>query len=979
MNTVQKEPIAIIGMGCRFPGAENPQAFWDLLCAGKEAIQEIPENRWDLWQLYDRDPSQPGKIMSRWAGLLEQIDQFDWRAFHLLPKEVKHMDPQQRLLHEVTWEALEDAGIPFKQLTGSNTGVFIGIGWSDYLRLLSRNWALLDGYVPMGNANCFAANRLSYLFDLQGPSMALDAGCSSSLAALYAGCQSLWTGETNIAIVGGVNILLSPDATIMLSKAELLSPDGHCKALDAQADGFVRAEGGAVIILKPISHIQETDRVYALIRNVQIQHNGHNEWIISSSQRALERLLRSTYSQIGLSSQDIDYIELHGTGFLRGDAIEVGAIAAVITEQGKWRKHPCYIGSVKTNIGHLEAASGMAGLIKSILAIYNRAIPPTINVREVNPALPLTEHNLMANDRLRAWPERQQPARAGITTLGFAGAIAHAVVEEFIPRKEPSSEQRTEQQLQLLPLSARTKEALQANVTAFIAFCRQKTTATDWHDICYTAAVRRTHHEYRLALLAQSQQEAASLLDRFIHGQTHPRISSGKVLEPSQRKLTFLFAHKISTNVVNKIVSFYQQEQTFQRHVKKYDRLFYDYAHTSPLEELLIKSSNSNKIDNISIPLLFIIQTALAATWSSWGIIPQTIIGEGNGKMAAAFCAGLLTIEQVLASICSLPDISENPETLQQAGLLENLPTANNPITFYALDNGLAEEQQLALCGQQEHIVLDIPPHIMERMTANGNNTLLEIGPPTGLSAAFLAKLEHQKFNGTAFASLCYDEDVFTTYLQIARYLYTLGYPVHWSATYPEKEHHLVSLPTYQWQRERLWPDWLDVAIISTPPQNIRPLPAASNQKQDSNAKTPSLLTKLEQAEPWKRRQLIQSHLMKRVCALLELDEHQTIKMDQKLFALGMDSITAAQLRHYLQLALERTLPVTLLFNYPTIDSLTNYLLQELYPLIDEENSSIAFSLSHQNYKQQEDNIEALSDEETEKLLLKIIEALEEI
>ncbi|GHO60133.1 hypothetical protein KSB_86080 [Ktedonobacter robiniae] len=300
MQQDRLQPIAIVGIGCRFPQAKNLREFWKLLQQGRSAIREVPHDRWDSASLYDADPTVAGRTTSRWGGFLEQVDQFDWRAFRISPREVKMMDPQQRLLLEVAWEAFEDAGLSMSQIAGSRTSVSIGIGWSDYLRLQSRNWSQIDGYTATGNESGFASSRLSYMFDLKGPSVSLDAGCTSSLAAIQMACQSLWLGEATMALAGGVSLMLSPDGMIIVSKAGLLSPDGQCRALNAEANGTVRGEGAGIVVLKPLSLVKPADRVYALIEGIAINHNGHNQWIIASDQRAQERLLRDAYEGAGI-------------------------------------------------------------------------------------------------------------------------------------------------------------------------------------------------------------------------------------------------------------------------------------------------------------------------------------------------------------------------------------------------------------------------------------------------------------------------------------------------------------------------------------------------------------------------------------------------------------------------------------------------------------------------------------------------------
>ena len=335
----QREPIAIIGIGCRFPGAPNPPAFWRLLKQGIDSIREIPADRWDIDEFYDSNPTRLGKMINRVGGFIDDVDKFDWRAFRILPREAQHMDPQHRLLLEVAWEALEDAGLPLEKVAGSRTGVFVGIMWNDYLRLQSRAWSKLNGYSVTGNAMAYAANRISYVFDLKGPSMAIDSGCAASLASVHAACQSLWLGESTLALAGGVNVILSPDIPIMLSKAGLLSPEGRCKPLDATADGFVLGEGAGIVVLKPFSQLSPSDRVYAFIRGTALNHNGRNEWIMATSPTAQETVIRDAYRTAGIDPRNVDYVELRNRD-VEGDATEVAALGKVVGT-ARSEEHPC--------------------------------------------------------------------------------------------------------------------------------------------------------------------------------------------------------------------------------------------------------------------------------------------------------------------------------------------------------------------------------------------------------------------------------------------------------------------------------------------------------------------------------------------------------------------------------------------------------------------------------------------------------------
>jgi len=528
------EPIAIIGIGCRFPGAPNPQAFWKLLREGTDAVREVPIDRWDVNALYD--PS-PGKMTSRWGGFIDHVDRFDWRAFRILPREAKYMDPQHRLLLEVAWEALEDAGLPLQEVAGSRTGVFMAIMWNDYLRLQSRDLSQLNGYTVTGNAFAFAPNRISYTFDLRGPSVAVDSACAGSLASVHAACQSLWMGESILALAGGVNLMLLPDIEIMLSKAGLLSSEGHCKTLDARADGFVRGEGAGIVVLKPLSRLTSSDRVYALIRGSAINHNGHNEWIMATSPTAQEAVIRDAYCRAGVDPAEVDYVELHGTGFPKGDAIEAKVLGKVIgTQLG--RDHPCAIGSVKSNIGHLESAAGIAGLIKVALSLYHREIPPTLHLQQVNSEIPLESLGLVAQQALGPWPNKAGPSLAGVTAISMSGVNAHVVLEG--PPQDSNNRLRTEQlgagQAQLLLLSARSPEALLALVRAFKDFPTDEESGAglSLQDICYTASVRRSHYEHRLALVGHSRQTFVESLEAFLQGQLPAGIYSSQAMPGDQ-------------------------------------------------------------------------------------------------------------------------------------------------------------------------------------------------------------------------------------------------------------------------------------------------------------------------------------------------------------------------------------------------------------------------------------------------------------
>jgi acyl transferase domain-containing protein len=400
-----KEPIAIIGIGCRFPGGANsPDAFWQLLADGVDAITEVPPDRWNLPAFHDHDPTKPGKTYSRWGGFLDNIDRFDAHFFGISPREAAHIDPQQRILLELTWEALEDAGQAPERLAGTDTGVFIGLINHDYAHLLLNERDLIGPHTSLGRSMSIAANRISYIFDFRGPSMALDTACSSSLVAVHLACQNLWNGACRLALAGGVNMMLGPEGAIEYGKASMLSPTGRCHSFDARADGFVRAEGAGLVVLKSLSNaLADGDPIYALIRSTAINQDGHTNGIMAPSGPAQAAMLRAAYQQAGIDPAQVQYIEAHGTGTPAGDPIEARALGAAL---GQHRPPGAAlpVGSVKSNIGHTEAAAGIAGLIKVALALKHRQIPPHLHFQTPNPKIPFAELQLRVPQTLEPWP-----------------------------------------------------------------------------------------------------------------------------------------------------------------------------------------------------------------------------------------------------------------------------------------------------------------------------------------------------------------------------------------------------------------------------------------------------------------------------------------------------------------------------------------------------------------------------------------------
>jgi len=659
------EAIAVIGIGCRFPGAKDPRAFWNLLRNGVDAIREVPAERFNLNDFFDPDPTAQGKMVTRWGGFIERVDQFDAPFFGISPREAASMDPQQRLLLEVAWEALEDAGQPRERLTGTPTGVFIGISNNDYGRIQFNDPDRIDAYAGTGNALSIAANRISYVFDFRGPSIAVDTACSSSLVAVHQACGSLSSGESTLALAGGVNLILSPAITINFSKAGAMAPDGRCKAFDARANGYVRSEGAGIVVLKPLTKaIADGDPIYAVIRGSAVNQDGRSNGLMAPNPRAQEAVLREAYRRAAVSPGDVQYVEAHGTGTLLGDPIEAKALGAVLAVN-RSPERPCLLGSVKTNLGHLEAAAGIAGLIKVALALKHREIPPSLHFEEPNPHISFDQLPLRVQTTLEPWPVRPAPAMAGVSSFGFGGTNAHVVLQAApesdsgIPntecgRKDPQFEIRNTSSAYLLPLSARSPEALRSLARVYQDFLRRSESTASLRDICYSASERRSHHERRLAVTGNTAAQMVEGLEAFLRGEVRPGLSAGHKPSDRRRKLVFVFPGQ-GSQWFGMGRTLLKQEAVFREAVERCDRAMRPRGDWSLLAELTATDAVHSRLNEVDVlqPALFAIQVALTALWRSWGIEPDAVVGHSMGEVAGAHVAGALSLEDAARVICS--------------------------------------------------------------------------------------------------------------------------------------------------------------------------------------------------------------------------------------------------------------------------------------------------------------------------------------
>ena len=650
------EPIAVIGMACRFPGAKNLEAFWQLLCNGVDAIIRIPTDRWDANDFYDPDPTAPGKMVTRKSGFLENIDKFDAHFFGISPREANHTDPRQRLVLELAWEALEGANIPPHSLAGSQVGVFIATLVGDYSTILfGEHLDLVDAYSGLGTAHSVVANRISYFLDLRGPSISVDTACSGALVALHLACQSLHSGESTLALIGGVNVILLPDSHIFFSKTGALSPDGHCKTFDRRANGMARGEGAGIIVLKPLSQaLANGDAIWAVIRGSAVNHDGSSNGIMAPNGQAQEAVLRQAYQNAGISPSQVQYIEAHGTGTAVGDPIEVNALASVLSAD-RPSGHICALGSVKTNIGHTEPAAGIAGLIKVVLSIKHRLIPPSLHFQDPNPLINFGEIPLAVQQTLGPWPVETEPLIAGVSGFSVGGANAHVVLSDIpqtpvstqLPNTTTTEEDSALTPPYLLPLSARKPEALRELAQAYRELVLSD--EAPWlPDICYTASIGRSHLEHRLACSVHSLEELADQLTEFLQGESHPNLPGGIKALDHQPKLAFVFSGQ-GSHWFGMGCELLEKEPLFRAVLEQCDRLLSDYVDWSLLETLKAGETESrlNETD-IAQPAVLAVQVALAALWRSWGIVPDIIVGQSLGEVAAAHVAGALSLEDAI-------------------------------------------------------------------------------------------------------------------------------------------------------------------------------------------------------------------------------------------------------------------------------------------------------------------------------------------
>lgn len=783
-------PIAVTGMSCRFPGgADTPAAFWRLLEDEVDAVVEVPPERWDLAQWFDPDPDAPAKMSTRRAGFLENIDQFDAEFFGISDREAVSIDPQQRLLLETGWSALENAGLPAASIFGSKIGVFIGISSFDYAGLRGQTGDItqMDAYHATGISHSAAAGRLAYYFGLRGPALSIDTACSSSLVALHLACQSLRLGECDASLAGGVNLILSPELHVALSKAHMLAPDGRCKAFDAAADGFVRSEGCGMLVLRRLDDaLRDGDRIHAVIRGSACNQDGRSSGLSAPNGPSQTTVIQAAWLAAGLKAEDIDYVEAHGTGTALGDPIEAGALTAAFKDAPEGRV--LAIGSVKTNLGHMEAAAGVGGVIKTILALAHERVPASLHFKQGSPNIDWGASRLKVVSQTVPWPRSSKPRRAGISSFGFSGTNAHLVLEEppLAPQPDaPASD------IRIVTVSATNEQGL-SRVAEDLRRTLQDRLADPeaWADFTYAANARRSHFPVRAALVAPSAEAAVASLGDLARGEPEAAILRGRADAMRPPAIAFLAGDASGLSL----------DQAYASEL---------HATSAQFREAVDACAQVAKADPaVSAPraaadsAAFAIQWALAQTWRIWSGEPVAATGEGVGAYVAACLAGALSIEDALALV------------IQRSACIEEKRSGSATAAMAAFRDAL-ERTSFPAPHLQPHasVKIDREYWLAELASARAGAPIrLDLGDA---SAAVVLNLtpdpngvdgHEQTTMQTAGRLACAQgSSLRTSMLQALAAFYVRGGVVDWRSVEGKRPGRAADLPGYPWSRRTYW------------------------------------------------------------------------------------------------------------------------------------------------------------------------------
>lgn len=964
-----RENIAIVGLGCRLPGGVSGAGdFWRLLAEGVDATREIPADRWDVDAFFDADPGAPGRMYVRRGGFLDAIDAFEPEIFGISPREAAAMDPQQRLLLEVSWQALEDAGIAPDSLSGSATGVFVGLCFDDYARrgVSSGDPMRIDAYSALGTCRSVAAGRISYVLGLQGPALQLDTSCSSSLVALHLAAESLRRGECDLALVGGVNVMCSPEATIAFCKLRALAPDGRCKTFDASADGYARGEGCTMLVLQRQSDAErQGHRIRSLVRGSAVNHDGRSNGLTAPNGAAQEAVIRSALANAGVDPGDVDYVEAHGTGTKLGDPIEISALARAY-RFGHDAATRLLVGSVKTNFGHLEGAAGVTGIAKAVLMLERGEIAPHLHFTTPNPHVPWDGLAITVASTRQAWPRDRR--LAGVSSFGMSGTNAHVVLEGP-PARPPVTPARPGL---VVALAARTDRALSALAAAQVEALRALP-ADAIADACATLTTGRARFAHRLSVAAQDAAELIGGLERAAEGRRGPSVARG-VSPPTPPRVAFVFSGQ-GAQSWGMGRELFADEPAFRSTLERAEEILGE-----PLLDVMYGPSDDQRIHETrwTQPALVAVECALAELWRSWGVTPSAVIGHSVGELSAAIVAGALDLESGLRLVQArgramqdlMPDAAmtairapvDRVETLvARSGVAAAVASDNGPRATVVAGSADAITRVEAACkaegleaqrlqtrrafhssdvdpvlaplGEAARGIRVRPPvvplvsnltgdvagdgygtadywcrHARQRvrfadglaaLDRRGCTVFLEVGPTPVLLPLVKGVLPNAAL---LVPSLQPGQPDRTRMFASLGALWVAGVDADWSAAvgHPRQT---VSLPTYPFERRRLWVEPVDQAAPSAPPAVAVEAPA---QEPPGGAR---LADRIQEASPQDRAALVGAYVRETIAGLIRMGVDE-LPVDRPLHELGLDSLMLVELDAAIRRDLELDLPV---------------------------------------------------------------------
>ncbi|MDH6077464.1 acyltransferase domain-containing protein [Chrysosporum ovalisporum FSS-45] len=1011
--------IAVVGISCRFPGANDYKEFWLNLEAGVNSITEIPLQRWDVQKYYSPNPQERNKSISKWSGLIEGAEEFDAQFFGISPREAKVIDPQQRLMLELSLSCLEDAGYSASQLSGSQTGVFIGACNYDSILFLNKDSEKIEGHTATGSWTCMIPNRISHFFDFRGPSIPVDTACSSSLVAIHLAINALKSQECEMALVGGISVLNTPIMYIQMSELGMLSPTGQCHSFDSNADGYVRGEGAGIILLKPLAKaIEDQDHIYGVIKGTSLNHGGKSRTLTAPNIYAQSQVVRDAFTKADFAPNTVSYIETHGTGTPLGDPIEINSLKRGFRHLYQQYNLPvstesyCGLGTVKTNIGHLEGAAGIAGVIKVLLAMQHKKLPKNLNFQQLNPRIDLKNSPFYIVSETEEWQQLKTeigellPRRAGVSSFGIGGVNAHIVVEEAPALEIKKAE--VERPLHILTLSAKSDKALKELVKKYQRYL-QLNQETLTANICFTANNGRVHFQERLALVAESNAELEKQLAAFLKVNQANGLVRGKAQKESP-KVAFLFTDLFKdqgNEYVNMGWQLYQTQPTFRQILDKCDEILRPYLEQPLLTvlypQLTASAGNSSLLDEIdqaayTQPALFAVEYALAKLWQSWGINPDMVVGHGVGEYVAATIAGVFSLEDGLKLIATRARLKESM-LWEFASVAEEITYSQPQIPI--ISPHLSGEKITEAIATAKYWTDDLVESVDLAQTMQ---TLCQLGYKMFLQIGLKAKVvetEHQFLpeNGGLWLPLLNlpQEDWQQMLSSLAR-LYVEGVQVNWSGFDQDYPRGKVALPTYPFQRQRYGQEvekeyqqnepekdtlersaYLIGEVIdkiatnnllkeltfseqfTEQEQKLLPklldiLSTRLKEYNQSSEQYLGILQQLEKTPQQERQQLMRQYLQGVVGELLEFDESHCLDAQLGFFDMGMNYSTMLKLRDQLQRNFGCFLSVTALSEHFNIEELSKYLIKKIFASELEEKPEIEIYENSENQHHLLDN-----------------------